>query len=155
MGTDDGDGHVRLLGFVSPKTAAFAAMLALGTVVYHALEGFTWIDSAYCATGVITTVGQVMVPVTPAGRAFTALFNISSLGIGVLAMMEVADARRDMMRRALRRGASAPSLSLEVWVLLATVVPSIVTTALLLMYTEGWSSYWEALYFCLVTASGM
>ena len=53
---DDGGDRVRVLGVLSPKAAAAAALLAVGTVAYRRLESLSWLDAAYCATGVITTV---------------------------------------------------------------------------------------------------
>ena len=152
----DMDTHLPGLGHVSIKTIAVAALFFIGTVAYRFTERLSWIDSMYCTTGVLTTVGQVIVPRSAAGRLFTAVFNLLSLGITVLFIMEVADARRDATRKALRHraGLGGSSTRLEVIVLCAATVPTVLGMAALLMLTEGWSSYAEALYFCIITASG-
>lgn len=156
MGGDFAEAHLPWVGPLSLKTLAVAALFALGTVVYRWTERLTWVDAAYCTTGVLTTVGQVIVPTTPAGRAFTALFNLASMGVTVLFIMEIADGRRDAARRALRRGGGLAGASnrMEVLVLLAATVPPVVVMAAVLQYLEGWHSYAEALYFCIITASG-
>ena len=176
----DGDGHPpAVLLYVGPlgvslKGAIIAALFAVATLVYQSLEQLSWVDAAYCATGVITTVGQVIVPVTRAGRLFTAVLNVLSLGAGVLFILEVADARRASLRRALaplsrgKLGSGSPAFSggggggggvrpgtrLELAVLGVSVVPSVMLAAGLLQWLEGWPSYVEALYFAVITASG-
>jgi hypothetical protein len=163
FGGGGGDAPALLVGgLLSVKAAAAAALLALGTVAYRLTEGLSWVDSAYCATGVITTVGQVIVPRTPLGRLFTAVFNVASLGLGALFLMEVADARRAQARRLLQRAtgrtsllaASSSSLRVELAALLAVALPSILGAALAFQYIEGWKSYAEAAYFALIVATG-
>ena len=156
MGSDT-EAHVPGVGPVSIKTAAVGAMFLIGTVFYRWAERLSWIDAMYCTTGVLTTVGQVIVPVTPLGRIFTAAFNLASLGVAMLFLMEVADARRDSTRRTLRRsaGISGSSARNEVIVLCAATLPAVLLTALLLMLLEGWTSYAEALYFCVIIATGL
>jgi hypothetical protein len=141
---------------VSLKTAAVAALFVVGTLAYRWTERLSWVDAAYCTAGVITTVGQVIVPRTVAGRCFTAVFNLASLGLGVLLIMEIADSRRDSARRLLRRNvrASLSPAALEVAALVAATVPPVLAMALAMMVLEGWPSFGEALYFCLICATG-
>lgn len=73
-------------------------MLMIGTLTYMHLENLSLVDALYLTTGVITTVGLVVVPRTMAGRAFTAIFNFLSLGLGVLLLTEIAEARRGWTR---------------------------------------------------------
>ena len=154
---------------VTVKSLTVLAMFLFSTLVYAVLEGLTLVDAAYCATGVITTVGQVIVPVTILGRLFTAILNVVSLGVGVLYILEISDLRRDAVRRALAlqqpkgkggsaglSGASsgARTMRSEVAVLLLSVLPPVFIGAAVLQYCEGWESYGEAVYFCIITASG-
>lgn len=92
------DRHYVLFGAVSTATLAVALMLMIGTLTYMHLENLSLVDALYLTTGVITTVGLVVVPRTMAGRAFTAVFNFMSLGLGVLLLTEIAEARRGWTR---------------------------------------------------------
>lgn len=60
-----------------------AAILILGTVVYHYLEGWTWLDSFYFSFITLTTIGfGDFSPVTDAGKIFTIVYVI--IGVGVI-----------------------------------------------------------------------
>lgn len=157
MGSDALEFHaVPGLGTVSLKTLAVATLFMVGTLFYKWAERLSWIDAMYCTTGIITTVGQVIVPRTAIGRVFTAFFNLASLGLGVLLLMEIADSRRESARRLLRRtsGVNYSTTSLEVAALVIGCATTMVVMAVLLMLIEGWSSFWEALYFCLICGTG-
>jgi len=141
---------------VSLRFAAVSALFVTGTLFYRWAERLSWVDAAYCTAGVITTVGQVIVPRTTLGRCFTAVFNLLSLGLGVLLIMEIADARRDSARRLLRRNvrATLSPAALEVAALVAATVPTVLAAAFIMMLLEGWGSYGEAVYFCIICATG-
>src|SRR5205814_10111921 len=70
----------------TPILVAFGvlvAVLVLGTVGYHIIEGFSWFDSAYMSLTTVTTLGDSPVrPETRMGRLIT-LFVVS-IGFGVL-----------------------------------------------------------------------
>lgn len=56
--------------------------LFVGTIVYHKLEGWSWLDSLYFSTITLTTVGYGdFSPQTDAGKLFTVFYII--LGIGI------------------------------------------------------------------------
>jgi voltage-gated potassium channel len=66
--------------------ASFFAMILAGTVVYHYLEGWSWVDSAYFSAVTIATVGYGdHVPVTAAGKLFTIPFIFG--GVTVFLML--------------------------------------------------------------------
>lgn len=57
-------------------------VLFIGTVVYHFLEGWSWLDSAYFSLITLTTVGYGdLSPVTGAGKLFTMIYIVVGVGI--------------------------------------------------------------------------
>ncbi len=66
--------------------AVIAAVL-VGTAVFHALEGWSILDSLYVTAQTVTTVGfGDLAPRTPAGRAFAVVFMMVSVGIVLYAL---------------------------------------------------------------------
>lgn len=62
---------------------ATAALLALGTVMYHYIEGWSWLDSFYFCFITLTTIGfGDFAPQTPEGKIFTILYI--TMGIGMI-----------------------------------------------------------------------
>lgn len=60
-----------------------AIFLAFGTVMYHYLEGWDWIDCLYFSTITLSTIGYGdFSPVTDAGKVFTIFYII--IGVGVI-----------------------------------------------------------------------
>ncbi len=58
-------------------------LIVLGTVAYHYLENWSWIDSIYFSVVTLTTVGYGdFSPQTDAGKIFTIFYII--LGIGII-----------------------------------------------------------------------
>lgn len=58
-------------------------MILIGTIFYHFVEHFAWIDAFYFSTIVLTTVGLGdFFPVTVAGKLFTSFYAL--LGISVV-----------------------------------------------------------------------
>ncbi len=61
-----------------------ATALAVGTVVYHVLEGWSFIDSFYFSVVTLATVGYGdLHPTTDAAKLFTVAYIL--VGIGILA----------------------------------------------------------------------
>lgn len=57
-------------------------VLILGTIVYHYLEGWEWLDSLYFSVITLTTVGYGdFAPQTPGGKIFTIIYIIVGIGI--------------------------------------------------------------------------
>jgi voltage-gated potassium channel Kch len=57
-------------------------ILALGTTVYHYLEGWSWIDSLYFSVVTLTTIGYGdFSPQTDVGKLFTIFYILLGLGI--------------------------------------------------------------------------
>jgi hypothetical protein len=72
---------------VSAAVSALIGMIALGTVVYKFLEGWTWIQSFYFSVTTLSTVGYGdLHPTSDASRLFTALYIISGVAITLAAL---------------------------------------------------------------------
>jgi hypothetical protein len=57
--------------------------LAIGTIFYHTIEGWRWLDSLYFCVITLATIGYGdFVPTTDLGKAFTIIYVF--IGIGIL-----------------------------------------------------------------------
>jgi len=57
-------------------------VLILGSIVYHYLEGWNWLDSLYFSVITLTTVGYGdFAPQTDGGKIFTIIYIIVGIGI--------------------------------------------------------------------------
>jgi voltage-gated potassium channel len=62
--------------------SALIGMIAVGTVVYHHIEGWSWADSFYFSVCSITTVGYGdLVPTTEGARLFTAFYVLVGVAV--------------------------------------------------------------------------
>lgn len=82
-------------------SAAALAVVTTGTVSYHFLEGWSWVDSLYFSVVAVTTVGfGDLVPTTDPAKLFTVAYVVA--GIGVLGLFLNERLRRNQHRRRLR-----------------------------------------------------
>ena len=66
---------------------AFLSAIAIGTVVFRAIEGWSILDSLYVTVQTVTTVGYGdLTPATPAGRLFVSVFMLFGVGIVLYAL---------------------------------------------------------------------
>src|SRR6476620_11529211 len=66
---------------------AVLAALAVGTVVFHLLEGWSILDSLYVTAQTVTTVGfGDLAPRTIRGRAFATVFMMVGVGVVLYAL---------------------------------------------------------------------
>jgi hypothetical protein len=147
-------GKIPLRARLSTNAIGVLLLMLVGTTGYLLLENLTIINAFYLSTCVITSVGLVIVPHTAAGKIFTVAFNAASLGQGILLLVEVADWRRERTRRMLRTAGLA-SAALDVAALLALALPTVCGAALVFQWLEGWQSFGESLYFCVIIATGL
>ena len=82
-------------------SAAALIILTSGTVAFHYLEDWSWVDSLYFSVVAVTTVGfGDLVPTTDAAKLFTVAYVIA--GIGVLGLFLNERLRRNQYRRRVR-----------------------------------------------------
>jgi voltage-gated potassium channel len=68
-------------GFIVP-VCLFVALLCVGGVFYHNVEGWKYVDSVYFSAITMTTIGYGdFSPQTDTGKIFTIFFALSSIGI--------------------------------------------------------------------------
>lgn len=63
---------------------ALFAWIGIGTLAFHKLESWTWIQSFYYSVVTVTTVGYGdLVPTTPASKLFAAIYILIGVTIGI------------------------------------------------------------------------
>jgi len=66
-------------------------IVALGTVFFHVVEGWTWLDSYFFTVVTISTVGYgSLVPATALGKIGTTVFIFIGLGVFAVAIQQFA-----------------------------------------------------------------
>jgi voltage-gated potassium channel len=66
---------------------AIAAVVTFGTLGFHIIEGWSWVDSLYAATQTVTTVGYGdLAPQTASGRLFAVVFMVAGVGTVLYAL---------------------------------------------------------------------
>lgn len=85
-GTKDLDYYV-LLSFA-------ITIVIVGTVVFHLLEKWSWIDSFYFTVITLATVGYGdLTPTTPVGKIVAVIFVISGVGIFLAFLNKIMERR--------------------------------------------------------------
>ena len=80
-------------------------VLAMGTAVYHYLEGWSWLDSAYFSVITFTTVGYGDFSPQRRGKAFTILYIVIGVGI-ILSFINTVYSHYNAVKAAGKNGAS-------------------------------------------------
>ena len=86
-------------------------LLSVGTIFYHAVEGWSWLDSLYFCVITLSTVGYGdFDPSTPGSKVFTMIYIFMGLSIFVSLVNMLAKARAEIRseRVAKRQNDSSP-----------------------------------------------
>lgn len=85
---------------------ALVGLVAIGTVLFRHVEGWSWLDSYFFTVVTLSTVGYGnLVPVTPVGKIATTVLIFAGLGIFAAAIQHFSNftiANRLRRRRAER-----------------------------------------------------
>lgn len=66
-----------------------ASIIAAGTVFFHHVEGWSWLDSYFFTVVTLSTVGYgELVPQTPVGKIGTTVFILTGLGIFAVVLQQ-------------------------------------------------------------------
>ena len=93
-------GRVLLLDVLSDRSAwpAFAwagIWIVIGSLVYHFMEGWSWLDAVYFCVVTLATVGYGdFTPTTPLAKIFTMFYIINGIGILLYFVDKVVDVRK-------------------------------------------------------------
>jgi hypothetical protein len=72
---------------------ATGSILATGTIFYHSIEGWRWLDSLYFCVMTLATVGYGdFTPKTDLGKIFTMLYVFIGIGLLIAVFTRLADA---------------------------------------------------------------
>jgi voltage-gated potassium channel len=79
--------------------------IGIGTVLFHRLESWTWIQSFYFSVVTISTVGYGdLVPTNDGSRLFTAIYILVGVSIGIAALGLIgSEVIKDRERRYIER----------------------------------------------------
>lgn len=79
---------------------ALIFLLIAGTIIYHSIEGWNYLDSIYFSVATVTTIGYGdFSPKTDAGKIFTIIFAFSGIGIAFYIMSSIG---RYLLRRQIK-----------------------------------------------------
>ena len=68
------------------------SLIVVGTVAYHLLEGWSWVDSIYFTTATLTTVGFGDIhPTHDASKLFTVVFVLSGVSFVLFSLTIIAE----------------------------------------------------------------
>lgn len=90
-------------GLSDPEFQAIIFLLTMavlgGSIFYHWIEGWSWLDSAYFSVVALTTVGDATLgPTTGLSKIFTMGFSLVGIGL-VLAFLSRLSSYRDQAGR--------------------------------------------------------
>lgn len=85
--------------YFTVSASALTSLLAIGTIVFHRLENWTWIESFYFTVATLATVGYGdLHPTSDGSRLFAAFFILFGVSIGITSITYIGSrylARRE------------------------------------------------------------
>jgi hypothetical protein len=82
-------------------TTALFSWIAIGTLVFHRLESWNWIQSFYFSVVTITTVGYGdFAPTNDQSRLFTAIYILVGVSVGLVTLTAIGT---EILRRRKKR----------------------------------------------------
>ena len=79
--------NVKISTYFIAAASALVSLLAIGTISYHFLEKWTWIDALYFTVATLTTVGYGdLHPTSEMSRLFTIFFILVGVSISIAAI---------------------------------------------------------------------
>ena len=77
-------------------------MVIVGTVVFHLLEKWSWVDSLYFTVITLATVGYGdLTPTTPVGKLVAVIFVIAGVGIFLAFLNKLMERRVEQREKRL------------------------------------------------------
>ena len=79
--------NVKISTYFIAAASALVSLLIIGTVAYHFLEKWTWIDALYFTVATLATVGYGdLHPGSEMSRLFTVFFILAGVSISIAAV---------------------------------------------------------------------
>jgi len=83
--------------------SCFIILLLVGTISYNFLEGWSYVDSLYFTTMILTTIGHPsLYPTTDVSKIFTVFFSIIGIIVAIFSISIVSAAYFEHRSRTMR-----------------------------------------------------
>lgn len=80
-------------GRIWSALTAIGGLIAIGTITFRTLEGWSWAEALYFSTATITTVGYGdLHPTTDLSRIVAVVYMLASVGVAFTALTSIGSA---------------------------------------------------------------
>lgn len=95
----NGDEHLaRIRSNIAVAVTIILFLYVTGAIIYHGVEGWTWLESVYFMTVTFTTVGYGdIVPKTDFGRMFTIIIIWGGISTALFLLYSIAEYRETVV----------------------------------------------------------